>query len=57
MSKLMHEIKDNRIVVEVPADATSEDIQKYEAEIYRHITEASNLPINYVMIDSGQQIY
>ena len=54
MSKLKHEIKEDRIVIEVPETATSQEIQEYERQVYKHVTEASTLPINFVMIDSGQ---
>ena len=56
MSKLKHEIKEDRIVIEVPETATSEEIRKYEEDVFKKVMEASGLPVNFVMIDSGQQI-
>ena len=56
MSKLKHEIKEEKLIIEVPEDATSEEIRKYEEDVFKKVMEASGLPVNFVMIDSGQQI-
>lgn len=57
MGKIKHKLEENRIVIEVPETATSQEIQEYEEQLHKYVVEAAHLPLNYVMIDSGQQIY
>ena len=57
MSKLKHEIKEDRIVIEVPEDVTSAEIQEYERKLKKYVVEASRLPLYFKMIDSEQQTF
>ena len=57
MSKLMHEIKEEKLIIEVPETATSEEIRKYEEDVYKKVMEAAGLPVNFKMIDSEQQTF
>ena len=49
---LKHQIKKDRIVIEVPETATAEDINRHANELKAYCPEAAYLPLNYVMIDS-----
>ena len=53
----MHQIEDDRIVIEVPETATSVEIQEYERKLKKYVVEASRLPLYFKMIDSEQQTF
>lgn len=49
---LKHQIKNDRIVIEVPETATAEDISRHAKELKAYCPAAAYLPLNYVMIDN-----
>ena len=46
-----------KLTIEVPETATRQEIDEFTEQVHENCPETKELPINYIMVDSGQQIY